>query len=98
VARVTPAHRAERLRRAVHEIGAVAAVNVQINEPRREVHSAEVDLGRKKWNLLDRIAGRDHAVPDEKRRVRHEPVWHYERRVRENRYSHFVPSNLPSSC
>ncbi len=34
---------AERVRGAVHEVGPVAAVDVQVDEPRREVHPAEVD-------------------------------------------------------
>ena len=46
VAGVAPAHRSERLGGAVHEVGPVATVNVQIDEPRREVHAAEVDDAR----------------------------------------------------
>ena len=43
VTRVATADCAERLGSAVHEVGAVAAVNVQVHEPRCEIRPIKID-------------------------------------------------------
>jgi hypothetical protein len=40
---VRAAHGLERLRGAIHEVGAIATVNVQVHEPRCEVSTVEID-------------------------------------------------------
>src|SRR5207253_3105215 len=67
---VAPAYRAEGFRRAVHEVGPVATVDVQIDESRREVHPAEVDRAGRPLDILLLTGVRDAAVFGHQRGVR----------------------------
>ena len=96
VASVAAADGAERLGGAVHEVRPVAAVDVQVDEPRREVG---IRRDRSPWRILaSNRAGWNDAAIDDGEVAPFEPVGQYQRRVRENRYTHCNPSALPRSC
>src|SRR5207253_5147579 len=93
VAEVAAADGGERLAGAVHEVGPGAAVDVQIDEPRGEVQAAEINgLFAGMRAPIDRG---DPSVLGQQAGPAEQDAGEYQRRVRENRYSHRGPPGSP---
>jgi hypothetical protein len=83
---MTAADSLEGFARAIHEIGAIAAVNVQIDKPRGKVFPAEVDGFIPFWAFPANC--RDSSSLAGQKRPSEQCSGKNENSIRENRYRH----------